>query len=91
MILLQVIHEVDSEEMEDNEKVEVEEQESVPSALANNDVVARAKEPSVPLHRKVSTEKSEAKSRSIPPPGAGQKIYEIDPTLLGFREHIDYR
>ena len=91
MILLQVIHEVDSEEMEDNEKVEVEGQESVPSALANNDEEAHAEEPFVPLHRKVSTEKSEAKPRSIPPPGAGQKIYEIDPTLLGFREHIDYR
>ena len=91
MILLQVIHEVGSEEMEDNEKVEVEEQESVPSVLANNDEEACAEEPSVPLHRKASTEKSEAKPRSIPPPGAGQKIYEIDPTLFGFREHIDYR
>lgn len=74
--------------MEDDQKVEVEELESVPFALANNDEEDRAKEPSV---RKVNTEKSEAKPRSIPPPGAGQKIYEIDPQLFGFREHIDYR
>ncbi|XP_022748370.1 1,4-alpha-glucan-branching enzyme 2-2, chloroplastic/amyloplastic-like isoform X1 [Durio zibethinus] len=86
-----VIHDVDSEEMKDNEKVEVEEQESVPYALANNDEEFHAKEPPIPLHRKVSTAKSEAKPRSIPPPGAGKRIYEIDPTLLGFREHIDYR
>ncbi|KAK8593397.1 hypothetical protein V6N12_045479 [Hibiscus sabdariffa] len=33
----------------------------------------------------------EAKPMSIPPPGAGQKVYEIDPLLLGFRDHIDYR
>ncbi|XP_039057127.1 1,4-alpha-glucan-branching enzyme 1, chloroplastic/amyloplastic-like [Hibiscus syriacus] len=33
----------------------------------------------------------EAKPRSIPTPGAGQKVYEIDPLLLGFRDHIDYR
>ena len=59
--------------MEDNEKVEVEQQEYVPSALANNDEEARAEEPSVPFHKTVSTEKSEAKPRSIPPPGAGHR------------------
>ncbi|KAM7255145.1 hypothetical protein ACFE04_020386 [Oxalis oulophora] len=29
--------------------------------------------------------------RSVPPPGNGQKIYEIDPNLTGFRNHLDYR
>ncbi|KAA3465054.1 1,4-alpha-glucan-branching enzyme 2-2, chloroplastic/amyloplastic-like [Gossypium australe] len=75
----QVIHDVESEEMEDDTKIEVEEQESVPKEL------------STPLNRKISTEKSEAKPRTIPPPGIGQKIYEIDPSLLDFRQHLDYR
>lgn len=77
--------------MEDDEKVEVEEQESDPYALANDDEEAHDEEPSVPLYRKVSTDKSEPKPRTIPPPGAGQKIYEIDPMLSGFRDHLDYR
>ncbi|KAL9253766.1 1,4-alpha-glucan-branching enzyme 1, chloroplastic/amyloplastic-like protein [Drosera capensis] len=28
---------------------------------------------------------------TIPPPGKGQKIYEIDPLLGDFRDHLDYR
>lgn len=65
--------------MEDDTKIEVEKQESVPKEL------------STPLKRKTSTKKIEAKPRTIPPPGAGQKIYEIDPSLLSFRQHLDYR
>lgn len=29
--------------------------------------------------------------RSIPPPGDGQRIYEIDPLLRNHRDHLDYR
>ena len=29
--------------------------------------------------------------RSIPPPGSGQRIYEIDPYLLAHKGHLDYR
>ena len=29
--------------------------------------------------------------RSIPPPGDGQRIYEIDPLLRSHRDHLDYR
>ncbi|KAL9249789.1 1,4-alpha-glucan-branching enzyme 1, chloroplastic/amyloplastic-like protein [Drosera capensis] len=29
--------------------------------------------------------------RNIPPPGNGQRIYEIDPILQNFRFHLDYR
>uniref|UniRef100_A0ABL6WPK7 Glycoside hydrolase family 13 N-terminal domain-containing protein n=1 Tax=Cannabis sativa TaxID=3483 RepID=A0ABL6WPK7_CANSA len=29
--------------------------------------------------------------KSIPPPGPGQKIYEIDPMLNGYRQHLEYR
>eukprot|EP00897_Mesotaenium_endlicherianum_P007732 jgi/Mesen1/6988/ME000364S06162 len=31
------------------------------------------------------------KPRTIPPPGDGQKIYEIDPFLTNNRDHLDYR
>lgn len=33
----------------------------------------------------------EGRPKSIPPPGSGQRIYEIDPTLKGFSGHLDYR
>lgn len=36
-------------------------------------------------------EKVEEKPRFIPPPGSGQRIYEIDPSLEGHRAHLDYR
>lgn len=36
-------------------------------------------------------EKSEEKQRIIPSPGAGQRIYEIDPLLKDHRAHLDYR
>ncbi|XP_021716832.1 1,4-alpha-glucan-branching enzyme 2-2, chloroplastic/amyloplastic-like [Chenopodium quinoa] len=29
--------------------------------------------------------------RSVPPPGNGQRIYEIDPLLKNYRTHLDYR
>ncbi|CAL9192870.1 1,4-alpha-glucan-branching enzyme 2-2, chloroplastic/amyloplastic-like [Musa acuminata AAA Group] len=31
------------------------------------------------------------KPRFVPPPGTGQRIYEIDPSLNGYRGHLDYR
>jgi len=33
----------------------------------------------------------EEKPRVISAPGDGQRIYEIDPMLEGFRGHLDYR
>ncbi|KAH9738381.1 SBE2.2 [Citrus sinensis] len=74
---IEVRNGIESLQMEDNENVEIEDHGPVT------------------LQGKVSSEKSEVKSevgpRSIPPPGAGQKIYEIDPNLLGHRQHLDYR
>ncbi|EPS60100.1 hypothetical protein M569_14702, partial [Genlisea aurea] len=29
--------------------------------------------------------------RIVPPPGSGQRIYEIDPLLRNYRDHLDYR
>ena len=40
---------------------------------------------------KVKTERHEVKPRTIPPPGTGQKIYEVDPSLQGHRQHLDFR
>ncbi|KAK6942641.1 Glycosyl hydrolase, family 13, catalytic domain [Dillenia turbinata] len=38
-----------------------------------------------------SDEMYETTKRSMPPPGNGQRIYEIDPLLLGHCTHLDYR
>lgn len=46
---------------------------------------------SVPMRETVSIRKIGSKPRSIPPPGRGQRIYDIDPSLTGFRQHLDYR
>ncbi|GLT89940.1 hypothetical protein SLE2022_078980 [Rubroshorea leprosula] len=78
----QTIHDEDSSEVEDEEKVENGDAEPVYSVLEEDN--GKGEEPTVRLH-------TEKKPKSIPPPGAGQRIYEIDPTLLGHREHLDYR
>ncbi|KAJ0041068.1 hypothetical protein Pint_27492 [Pistacia integerrima] len=79
------LHDVDCLKMEDEEKVEIE-----GTVFASTFV-----EPSFPLQEKVSTEETEAKTEvrleSLPPPRRGQRIYEIDPTLTGFCQHLDYR
>jgi len=31
------------------------------------------------------------KPRIVPPPGDGKKIYEIDPMLRTYNNHLDYR
>ncbi|KAL5807547.1 hypothetical protein ACOSQ4_030280 [Xanthoceras sorbifolium] len=91
----EVLLDAESLQMEDDERVEIDEQDHVSSSVASGDENAQSEEPSVPLQGKVSTKKSEAKTevkpRSVPPPGTGQKIYEIDPTLARYREHLDYR
>lgn len=45
----------------------------------------------VSVGKKVNIPSDEAKPKTIPRPGAGQKIYEIDPSLLAHREHLDFR
>ncbi|CAA0818856.1 1-4-alpha-glucan-branching enzyme 2-2-chloroplastic/amyloplastic [Striga hermonthica] len=39
----------------------------------------------------ISDESSRVRKRVVPPPGIGQRIYEIDPLLSNYREHLDYR
>lgn len=48
-------------------------------------------EQSIPVIDVAALEKEELRKRTIPPPGPGKRIYEIDPMLMGFREHLDYR
>lgn len=38
-----------------------------------------------------SIKEDEARTRTIPLPGTGQRIYKIDPLLNNYREHLDYR
>ncbi|RDX73804.1 1,4-alpha-glucan-branching enzyme 1, chloroplastic/amyloplastic [Mucuna pruriens] len=55
------------------------------------DMNIQAKKTSVSVGRKVKLASDEAKPKIIPPPGSGQKIYDIDPSLLAHREHLDFR
>lgn len=98
----QELDDLESLTMEDKEDVEDVKNEAkanpVPSSNAgdddhddDDDDKAQDEETSVPLEGVLSATKVKAIPRSIPPPGIGQKIYEIDPTLSGFRQHLDYR
>lgn len=62
-----------------------------PSSHLGEDGNAQGEETSVPLEGLLSTANVKATQNSIPPPGTGQKIYEIDPMLTGFKDHLDYR
>lgn len=89
-----MLEDVDNVAMEDDKKVEDEAKKSdVPSLDAGNvdGTEARGEETPHPLDGTVSTAKKNATQKSIPPPGNGKKIYEIDPLLVGFRDHLDYR
>ena len=57
----------------------------------NQDDKAQGAVKSVTLPGTGMIKKEEARPKSIPPPGTGQRIYEIDPLLKGYCEHLDYR
>ncbi|XP_057513372.1 1,4-alpha-glucan-branching enzyme 2-2, chloroplastic/amyloplastic-like isoform X1 [Actinidia eriantha] len=63
---------------------------SASSPAAVKHVKAMDVETSV-LSYDISKEKDMVQQMSIPPPGTGQRIYEIDPLLRSYREHLDYR
>ncbi|KAF5473600.1 hypothetical protein F2P56_010200 [Juglans regia] len=94
-----VLHDVNDPTIEHEKKLEDEEkfveppsryheidneQDSASSTLAGE-------EASAPIDGTESIEEDEARTRTIPPPGTGQRIYEIDPLLNNYREHLDYR
>jgi len=57
------------------------------SSLVDVNTDTQAKKTSVHSDKKVKTDKPKV----IPPPGAGQKIYEIDTFLQAHRQHLDFR
>lgn len=61
--------------------------------VIENEVNTELAQTSISVEQKEekSMGKAEEKPRCIPPPGSGQRIYEIDPHLLGHRAHLDYR
>ncbi|KAF8017811.1 hypothetical protein BT93_H2878 [Corymbia citriodora subsp. variegata] len=87
----QMVHDSNDLTMEAEEEIEVKEKQDSVSSSVVGDGDASEEEKSAPLQDVAVIEKEEVRKRTIPPPGSGQKIYEIDSLLLGFREHLDYR
>lgn len=100
------MHNVDDPTLEDDKKLKDEEKfveptagyneignekDSASSTLVGDDGGAQAEAASVLIHGTKSIEEVEARPRTIPPPGTGQRIYKIDPLLNSYREHLDYR
>lgn len=67
------------------------EQDSTPSLYLQLDGKAEVAGTSKVQEGIISNESEEVRKRTIPPPGTGQRIYEIDPLLKGFSGHLDYR
>lgn len=89
--LVQVIGDVndptgDVEEVEDEAKNSF-----VPSSDVGGDGKTEDELAASLVKETANAVKDKAMQRSIPPPGTGQRIYEIDPLLNSYREHLDYR
>ncbi|KAA0043906.1 1,4-alpha-glucan-branching enzyme 2-2 [Cucumis melo var. makuwa] len=85
----QVLPDIDSQTIEGHEKTK-EETDQDPQSLPVDNIdgdQAPLGEISIPSENK----KAETTVRSIPPPGSGQRIYDIDPYLSSHRGHLDYR
>ncbi|PIN00046.1 1,4-alpha-glucan branching enzyme/starch branching enzyme II [Handroanthus impetiginosus] len=61
------------------------------SSVVPGDVEAKAEGTSDSTYESIFDETSRVKNRVVPPPGLGQRIYEIDPLLNNYRQHLDYR
>jgi len=96
---------VQSEELEVPDEAELVVEETASSSVAQASSAVEVEEKTEPSEVIESTSKTETdgvavetkvqlveeKPRVIPPPGDGQRIYQIDPMLEGFRNHLDYR
>lgn len=60
-------------------------------SATSDDGRAQSEDASPPIDGTKIIKKDEARPRTIPPLGTGQRIYEIDPLLNSHREHLDYR
>ncbi|KAK4800803.1 hypothetical protein SAY86_021290 [Trapa natans] len=78
-----------SEVAEESKQDGVEEEENQDSS--EDDGASEVAEESAPIIDVSNIEKANLREKSVPPPGPGQRIYEIDPLLMGFRGHLDYR
>ncbi|GMN26427.1 hypothetical protein TIFTF001_050416 [Ficus carica] len=58
--------------------------------LNDNDLLEETSGPLEVVTGTTTVETTEIK-RTIPPPGTGQRIYEIDPALNVHQQHLDYR
>lgn len=80
--------------MENEEEIEEEErQDSLEEKhdSSEDDDASEVEGESTPVIDVASVEKEELRKKTIPQPGLGQRISEIDPMLMRFREHLDYR
>nr|CAB3484439.1 unnamed protein product [Digitaria exilis] len=95
---------VQSEELEIPDEAELVVEETASSSTAEASSAVEVEEKSEPSEVIEGTGKTETddvavkaaplveeKPRVVPPPGDGQRIYQIDPMLEGFRNHLDYR
>ncbi|RRT55429.1 hypothetical protein B296_00048464 [Ensete ventricosum] len=87
---LQVLQETSGVKIEDNIELEAGKT-SISSELIGEERMNQGDKSSVSSQAKEEVENVEEKLRFVPPPGTGQKIYEIDPSLWGYRGHHDYR
>lgn len=70
---------------------EYSETESISSLVLGEDGTTLGSKAVLSLNGTISKESEMIREISIPPPGTGQKIYEIDPLLKSHKEHLDYR
>ncbi|XP_023746197.1 1,4-alpha-glucan-branching enzyme 1, chloroplastic/amyloplastic isoform X2 [Lactuca sativa] len=69
---------------------EINEKDFVASPVLVEDIAAMEEVDLVSLFD-IDKESEEIRKLSIPPPGKGERIYEIDPLLSNHREHLEYR
>lgn len=87
---LQVLQESAGLSIKDDSKIEAG-QTPMSSEVMDDEIMNEGAKQSVHSQANQTIEKVEEKPRFIPPPGSGQRIYEIDPCLEGHRGHLDYR
>lgn len=79
------VHDLDVQSMKGSKEVEGEEK-IIQSRVAIDD-----KQDSVAATHIHEDKEMQTTGKSVPPPGDGQRIYEIDPLLRNHQEHLDYR
>lgn len=101
----QVSSDIDGSKMGNESEIEVEENYIESAGGYGEDNGEQESASSLPLHEDgkvkgvaesdveetISSESEEVRKRTIPPPGFGQRMYEIDPLLRNFSGHLDYR